>query len=184
VLRGGYQLSALDELAPVSGAPLTTSLPIVLDHSRPEAPTTGTDVVLRSGERLTVVYEDTLGAAEHRLFVVARTSSAATAPMKQTVAGSRRLPTAFALSQNEPNPFGDGTVIRFALPVKAEVVIEVFDVHGRRVQTLTKGQWQPGEHALTWNARGRDGGRVAAGVYLYRMTAGSFRASRKLAVLP
>jgi flagellar hook assembly protein FlgD len=75
-------------------------------------------------------------------------------------------------------------VIRFALPTRSPVAIEVFDVHGRRVKTLAKGEWPAGFHAVNWDGRNGAGHRVHPGIYLYRMSAGSFRASRKLAVLP
>jgi flagellar hook assembly protein FlgD len=60
----------------------------------------------------------------------------------------------------------------------------VFDVHGRRVRTLAKSEWPAGYHALDWNGRDAQGRRVSPGIYLYRMEAGTFRKSRKLAVLP
>ena len=55
---------------------------------------------------------------------------------------------------------------------------------GRRVKTLARGEWKAGYHSLTWNARDGQGRRVSPGMYLYRMIAGSFSATRKLVVLP
>ena len=94
------------------------------------------------------------------------------------------LPAAFSLHQNQPNPFGEGTIIKFALPVRSEVAIEVYDAHGRRVRTLARGEWPAGDHSVEWNGRSDRGDRVSPGVYLYRMRAGTFQSSRKLVLLP
>ncbi len=92
-------------------------------------------------------------------------------------------PTRFALRQNVPNPFRGGTSIAFDLPVSARVSLEVFDTQGRRVRQLG-GAYAPGRHSVDWDLRSDRGERVAPGVYLYRMRAGSFRAERKMIVLP
>ena len=64
------------------------------------------------------------------------------------------------------------------------MLLEVFDIHGRRMKTLTRGEWKAGYHSVEWNSEDSQGRRVSPGVYLYRMTAGSFLASRKLVVIP
>ena len=52
-----------------------------------------------------------------------------------------------------------------------------------RVARVAEGFFEPGYHALDWNGQASRG-RVAPGVYLYRISAGSFRARKKLVVLP
>ncbi len=64
-----------------------------------------------------------------------------------------------------PNPAVDGTTISFFLPEAGEVELAVYDVAGRRVDTLIDGYLTAGEHALSWDASAR-----APGVYLYRLT--------------
>src|SRR5262249_59459015 len=92
------------------------------------------------------------------------------------VAGSESADPAlaFALAQNQPNPFRtrDVTVVRFTLPEARDVRLDVFDVSGRIVQTLASGPLGPGLHTLTWNGTGRTGARLPSGVYLYRLGAG------------
>jgi hypothetical protein len=94
------------------------------------------------------------------------------------------LPARFALWQNRPNPFSTTTTLRFDLPVSATLRLEVFDAQGRRVRTLANGSWAAGYHNVTWDRRNESGGRVRPGVYLYRLTAGSFRAQKKMVLLP
>jgi len=89
---------------------------------------------------------------------------------------------AFTLAQNQPNPVRsrDATLFRFALPEAREVTLEVFDVTGRLVTTLANGRLEPGLHTLQWRGTANSGAHLPSGVYLYRLTAGTDRAQRKL----
>ena len=91
------------------------------------------------------------------------------------LAKSLDVPGAFALAQNHPNPFNPTTQIAFTLPVSADVTLRVYDVQGRAVATLVDGPLGAGRHAATWDARG-----LPSGVYLYRIEAGRFSATRRL----
>jgi hypothetical protein len=94
------------------------------------------------------------------------------------------LPTRFALEQNRPNPFSSLTTFRFALPVASAVKLELYDMQGRRIHTLASGRYAAGWHTLNWDRGLPHGGRAQAGVYMCRMTAGSFLEVRKLIVYP
>ena len=93
-------------------------------------------------------------------------------------------PARFALHQNRPNPFRGTTVIAFDLAADAEVSLAVFDLLGRRVATLADRVYPAGAHAVEWDLRDAGGARVAPGVYVYRLEAGTFRARRKMSVVP
>jgi hypothetical protein len=94
------------------------------------------------------------------------------------------IPTEFALDQNYPNPFNPSTTIRFALPIRANVDLKVFDLLGREVRTLVRGdQFAPGVHSVTWDGRNAAGNAVATGVYFYRINASGFTESRKMLLL-
>lgn len=90
---------------------------------------------------------------------------------------------AMALGQNAPNPFTESTIIGIALPDRADIEVDVFDVAGRRVATLARGSRTGGEHELTWNGLDDAGNRVGAGVYFYRLKAGNETLTRKLVVM-
>lgn len=94
-----------------------------------------------------------------------------------------QVPRQFALLQNRPNPLSGGTTVRFDVPRRAAVAIEVFDALGRRVKTLVSQTLEPGAHAYEWDARDDRGRLLGPGVYLYRMVAGEFRAQRRLVLL-
>lgn len=98
--------------------------------------------------------------------------------------GPSDLPVAFALRQNQPNPFRGTTTVRFELPRAGRVHIEIFDLLGRRVIGLVEREFVPGVHSVEWNQRDQEGRPVRAGVYLYRMEAPGFHAQRKMVILP
>lgn len=88
------------------------------------------------------------------------------------------LPEAFQLNQNYPNPFNPTTMISYALPEAAPVSIQVFDLQGRLVKTLQNGFQEAGHYDVSFDAEG-----LGAGVYLYTIEAGAFKASRQMTLL-
>lgn len=95
-----------------------------------------------------------------------------------TAGGSNELPAEFALHQNYPNPFNPATTIAFALAEAATVRLNVYDIAGRWVATLASGVRDAGMHSVAF-----DGANLSAGVYFYRLEAGTFSATRKLMLL-
>ena len=88
-------------------------------------------------------------------------------------AGVETTPRAFRLLGAAPNPFNPKTTIRYELPEDREVDLRIFDATGRLVRVLRGGQVVPaGHHSLEWNGRDDSGRAVAAGVYIYRLSAG------------
>jgi subtilisin-like proprotein convertase family protein/uncharacterized protein YodC (DUF2158 family) len=101
----------------------------------------------------------------------------------QTQLGTRvldrgTLPEMFALDQNFPNPFNPGTTIRYELPHAAHVTLSVFDMLGRKVSVLVNDAKEAGHHEIQFDAS-----RLSSGVYLYRILAGDFVASKRMVVL-
>ena len=88
-----------------------------------------------------------------------------------------------ALAQNRPNPVAQSTRILFRLAAEERVRVAIYDVQGRMVRTLFYGVRPAGPHEITWDARDRDGNRVRAGVYWYRIETPTHREARKLVVL-
>ncbi len=87
-------------------------------------------------------------------------------------------PAGFSLQQNYPNPFNPETTIRFTLPQRAFVTVQVFDLAGREVATLLQETKPAGSHALIFDAS-----HLPSGVYLYRIQAGNFQAAKKFLLL-
>jgi photosystem II stability/assembly factor-like uncharacterized protein len=162
--------------------------------SHPEFFVSRTSLVVPAGGSDTVrVFYHPLGAGlDSTTFTVTASDTAAAHAFKavgeardnvstETTTG----PAAFALFQNQPNPFGGVTRIRYALPVAADVTLEVFDLGGQRVATLVREWQEAGVHTAAFgaNARGANGRRLeglSSGVYFYRFSAGGFTSTRKM----
>jgi hypothetical protein len=107
--------------------------------------------------------------------------------------GDASLPRAFALGQNYPNPFNPVTTIAFEIPDDAgvgvagrggrHVVLDIFDVRGRRVRRLVDAALDPGRHEIAWDGRDGRGDPVPSGVYIYSLRAGDRSAARKMILL-
>ena len=94
------------------------------------------------------------------------------------------LPSRSALVGAFPNPFNPQTTIAFELPDKRAVSLSIYDVSGRLVDVLIDDEIaSPGRNEVVWRGRDRNGRAVSAGVYFYRLDAGSFRATRKMVLV-
>ena len=70
------------------------------------------------------------------------------------------------------------------LGVECAFVGELWGQNWQRVRTLVKGKHDPGTYTVKWNGEDDDGWQTSAGVYLYKMKAGSFSGSGKMTLLP
>ncbi|MBU8920688.1 MAG: T9SS type A sorting domain-containing protein [Bacteroidales bacterium] len=93
------------------------------------------------------------------------------------------LPEQYALEQNYPNPFNPNTEIKYSLPEGGRVLIEIFDVSGRRIVVLVDEYQEAGFRSIDWDGRSSDGSRVSSGIYFYRMIAGDWSSRRKMVLL-
>jgi D-alanyl-D-alanine carboxypeptidase len=100
------------------------------------------------------------------------------------------FPNEYALEQNYPNPFNPNSEIRYHLPALTNserqagmsefrhVRLAVYDLLGREVAVLVNESKAPGTYQVTFDASG-----LASGVYLYRMSAGSYVTTHKMLVM-
>ena len=87
-------------------------------------------------------------------------------------------PASFSLAQNYPNPFNAQTAIRYDLPVSSDVRIEVYDILGRKIQTLVSENQEAGAHKAVWDAS-----NIPSGIYFYRIQAGDYAESKSCVLL-
>ncbi|HEY5123724.1 MAG TPA: T9SS type A sorting domain-containing protein [Ignavibacteria bacterium] len=88
------------------------------------------------------------------------------------------IPDRFSLLQNYPNPFNPRTVVRFQLSVVSNVVLKVYDVMGREVQTLVNEKLSAGTYEVKF-----DGSMLTSGVYFYKMQTGDFSETKKMILM-
>jgi hypothetical protein len=83
-----------------------------------------------------------------------------------------------------PNPFNPHTTIHFNLPNQTEVRLQVFDMSGRFVRNLIDGELAAeGENVAVWNGCDEAGQRVASGTYFYRLEAGKYSETNRVALI-
>jgi chitinase len=89
----------------------------------------------------------------------------------------------FILFDNVPNPFNPTTTISFQIPHSGSshsvmVSLKVYDILGRELVTLVNEELPSGRYSIPWNASS-----FSNGVYLYRLTAGSFNQTKRMVLV-
>jgi hypothetical protein len=93
------------------------------------------------------------------------------------------IPKEFALYDNYPNPFNPTTQIAVDLPEAATTEITVWNIMGQRVATLYTGDLNAGHHTLNFDGRDSNGKQLTSGMYLYRVAAGKYNATKKMTLM-
>ncbi|MGI0014531.1 MAG: FlgD immunoglobulin-like domain containing protein, partial [Nitrososphaera sp.] len=97
------------------------------------------------------------------------------------------MPSSFDLAQNYPNPFNPETTIQYAIPGhvsgRVKVTLRIFNLQGQVVRTLVDEQKSPGQYRVVWDGKNDLDARIATGVYLYTITAGEFKAAKRMTIL-
>jgi hypothetical protein len=89
-----------------------------------------------------------------------------------------KVPEKLALAQNYPNPFNPVTTIEYSTAKQEMVTLSVYDLNGRKIQTLVNSVQAPGEHRVTFNASD-----LSSSVYLYRVQAGEQSITNKMSLV-
>ncbi len=79
---------------------------------------------------------------------------------------------------NYPNPFNPSTKIAFEIPASGMVNITVYNMLGEKVATIVNERMESGDHEIIFNAS-----KLASGMYIYRLTAGSNVIAKKMLLL-
>jgi Secretion system C-terminal sorting domain len=90
----------------------------------------------------------------------------------------KEIPNAFMLYQNFPNPFNSSTVINYYLPNYSFVVLDIYDVLGRKVKTVVAEYKIAGNYSASF-----DGSQFPSGVYFCRLTASNYTSTRKMGLI-
>ena len=93
------------------------------------------------------------------------------------------VPKQFALHNNYPNPFNPTTQIAVDLPEAAATEITVWNIIGQKVATLYSGDLNAGHHIVNFDGQDDNGQQLTSGMYLYRVTAGKYNATKKMTLM-
>ncbi len=88
------------------------------------------------------------------------------------------IPNVITLHQNYPNPFNAQTTIQYSLSEPSDVTIEIYDLLGRKIETLINGDQSAGNHQIVWNADSH-----SSGIYFYRLQAGDAVETKRMVLL-
>jgi len=102
--------------------------------------------------------------------------TASTEPL--TVVKNDYSPASFSLNQNYPNPFNPTTTISFNLPKQSHITLKVYNILGQEVAILMNEVKSAGSYREVFNASS-----LPSGVYVYKLTAGSYIETKKMLLL-
>ena len=92
-------------------------------------------------------------------------------------------PLNYDLKQNYPNPFNQQTTIKYQLPQRGYVKLEIYDVLGHIVRTLVNEIQSAGSKKVSWHGKDDRVQSVPSGLYMYQIQTGEFLAMKKLLLM-
>ena len=90
------------------------------------------------------------------------------------------LPGEFFVSQNYPNPFNPTTNVNIQLPEQNNLIVSIYDVSSRLINTLVDEKLDAGFYSIEWNGKDKFGQAVPTGVYFMKVVSGDFTATKKM----
>lgn len=91
---------------------------------------------------------------------------------------SNQIPVKYELLQNYPNPFNPVTAIEYSLMKTTNVLLIIYDVNGREVETLVNKKQNQGKYREIF-----DGSKLSSGVYIYKLVTDEFNSTKKMVLL-
>ena len=88
------------------------------------------------------------------------------------------VPVNYSLEQNYPNPFNPSTSIKFGIPERTQITLDVFNILGEKVIQLVNGEYAAGNYEVKFNAE-----NISSGVYLYQLKTPNYTLSRKMLLI-
>ncbi|MCK9281316.1 MAG: T9SS type A sorting domain-containing protein, partial [Melioribacteraceae bacterium] len=85
------------------------------------------------------------------------------------------IPVEYTLMQNYPNPFNPTTTIKFGIPEKTNVQLEIFSLIGERIAEPINKVLEAGYHEINWDAS-----HLASGIFIYKIITNNFISVKKM----
>ena len=98
------------------------------------------------------------------------------------------IPSKYNLGQNYPNPFKDKTTIKYCIPDRVKIKLEILDSDKHTMKTIIDDIKDPGTYEIEFSAKGgsASGGNaysLPSGIYFYRLQASDFVETKKMILL-
>jgi len=84
----------------------------------------------------------------------------------------------FELKQNFPNPFSQSTTIEYSIPKLIDIEIAIYNIYGKKLVTLVKGNYKPGKYQVDWVTN-----NYPSGTYIYKLISEGVSISRKMLLI-
>jgi len=84
---------------------------------------------------------------------------------------------------NFPNPFNPETTISFNLQSATNVKIDIYNIRGQLVKSLTNNRFEKGRNSVVWNGLNNAENPVGSGVYLYKVSTQDEVQTKKMLLL-
>jgi PKD repeat protein len=96
-------------------------------------------------------------------------------PVTVTTVGVQEANAGVNTINSSPNPFGASTTFNVNLANNADVEISVYDITGKKVETVKDGEMAAGQHNIVWTPE-----NLAEGVYFVQMVIDGEIQTRKI----
>jgi hypothetical protein len=90
-------------------------------------------------------------------------------PPNAISSSENRVIGTFNLNQNYPNPFNPGTTIEFKTYKSGMVLLEIYNILGKKIRKLVSNTLPAGSYEIVWDGKNDLGQKVHSGIYLYRL---------------
>ena len=133
----------------------------------------GMDTTIYSGEMMFALGDTTtlfFASSMRSVWSITRTGTG-------IASNNSPLPARLSLS-NYPNPFNSRTVIDYNIAYTGKATLTIYDMLGRKVETLVNCVMPPGSHQAVWQADNQP-----SGVYFYKLQTGDDKQTQKMLLL-
>jgi hypothetical protein len=116
-----------------------------------------------------ILSESGVSSSSQRIRIMHGDNTPPPPPFDALSVGKNSTPSRFVLHQNYPNPFNPTTIIRFDIPARSHVRLEVFNILGSLVKTLLDEGKDAGSYSITWDGTDNNGTLLPSELYFYRL---------------
>jgi len=110
-----------------------------------------------------------MGSCWYDDFSIRKVNIVATSVAEDWYSEHTQVPEKYKLAQNYPNPFNPTTQIGYTIQKTGMVELSVYNILGRKVQTLVNEVRNAGSYLIDWNGRDENGNMVNSGIYFYQL---------------